>query len=197
MKSSLAPLSLLLLALPAAAQDAPAKLRPARDAVVTYTVQAPGQPQPQTVQMAWLAAGEMMRIEPQGAPGWMLVDRKAGKATMVVDSQKMMLPLAPEAAAMLSQEIPAGTRFERQGADTVAGQPCTNWRVAGAQADSVSCLTEDGVLLRSVTSLPQGMTTRMEATAVSLAAQDPKRFQLPAGYTVMEMPAAAAPAPAR
>lgn len=197
MKSSLAPLSLLLLALPAAAQDAPANRRPTRDAVVTYTVQAPGQPQQQTVQMAWLAAGELMRIEPQGAPGWMLVDRKAGKATMVVDSQRMMLPLAPEAAALLSQEIPADTKFTREGADTVAGQPCTNWRVAGAQAESVSCLMDNGVLLRSVTTLPQGMTTRMEATAVSLAAQDPKRFQLPAGYTVMEMPAPAAPAPAR
>ena len=197
MRPLLAFLSVPLLALPAAAQDAPAKLRPARDAVVTYTVQAAGQPQQQTVQMAWLAAGELMRIEPQGAPGWMLVDRKAGKATMVVDSQKMMMPLAPEAAAMLSQELPADTRFTRQGTDTVAGQACTNWRVAAPQAESISCLTQDGILLRSVTTLPQGLTTRMEATAVSLAAQDPKRFQLPTGYQTMQMPAAAAPAPAR
>jgi hypothetical protein len=195
MKLLASAIALSLVALPALAQNAPANIRPTRDVAVTYSIASPGSSQPQEIRMAWLVSEQKVRVEPQGSPGWMLLDRRAGSATMVMDAQRMIMHLPSQAATAMTQDAPEGATFVRRGTGRVAGQPCTEWQVTTPQGQSVSCLTEDGVLLRSVTNLPQNRGTgRMEATAVSYAAQDAARFRVPADYRPMQAPGTPAPA---
>ena len=101
---------------------------------------------------------------------------------MVVDSQRSVLHLPPELAAGMALDPPAGLALSRAGEDRVAGEPCTVWQAGPAGRRTALCVTEDGVLLRSVTPLSWGGENRMEAVSVRYGPQDPARFRVPAGY---------------
>ena len=194
----LAALALLALpALPAVAQTAPPATLPTRDVAVTYRALGDGAPS-DTFRMAWAVAEGKQRVDPPGGIGWMLVDRKAGTAVMVMDQQRALLPLPPQAVQALTQSVPEGVRFERRGTATVAGQRCTEWAASGPQGQGVACLTEDGVTLRATGQAPNGGQGGIEATEVRYGAQDPARFRVPEGYQSMNAPmppAGTAPAP--
>jgi hypothetical protein len=84
-------------------------------------------------------------------------------------------------------EPPASARFTKAGNDTVAGLRCTLWRYEDGDKRGETCLTADGVMLRS--SGGQGSRTgAVEATRVAYGPQDPARFQAPAGYRSMQLP---------
>jgi hypothetical protein len=180
---------------PGTAQQAPANLRPTRDVVVDIvtTLQAPGRTDQRTGQVAWLVGENLVRVETRGVLGWTLHDQKLGRAVMVMDDRREVVPLPPEIAGLLLRELPAEAPFYRQGTDAVAGRACVSWRVAMPHGDSAVCLTEDGVLLRwapiDYRPTPAGLSiSKMEATAVSYRAQDPTRFRVPAGYATIELP---------
>jgi hypothetical protein len=183
-----------LLAVPALAQQAPAAMKPTRDVAVTYRMAgAPtGAPAgtPQEIRMAWAVSAGKQRVDPPGAQGWMLIDQRAGSAVMVMDAQRMVMTLPPQAAAAMTQGVPPGATFARKGIAQVAGQSCTEWDVKIPQGASTICLTEDGVMLRATTSLPNGATSQVEATEVRYGAQDAARFEVPQGYQAMAMPTA-------
>lgn len=205
----LAPLSRALLLIfagfaPAAPREAPANLRPTRDVVIDFatTLRAEGRAEGRTERMtgrvAWLAAEDLVRIETQGVPGWTLLDRKGGGATMVMDDRRTFVPLPPGIAGSMLREIPSDASFSREGTDTVAGHACVRWRVALPHGDSTLCLTGDGVMLRWAPvalgpDAPGAPLSMVEATAVSYRAQDPARFRIPAGYAALEIPGFGAP----
>jgi hypothetical protein len=191
---ALAPLAL--------AQTAPAHLRPTRDVSVTYRMQGAGMPQPQEMRMAWDVSNNRQRVDPPGGQGWMLVDRKANTAMMVMDAQRMVMQMPPATVAAMTQDPPAGTTFAAKGTDRVAGQACNLWETSSPQGKGTICLTEDGVLLRAVTEMvarpgmPAGAgTMRMEATEVRYGAPDAARFTVPQGYQSMQAPGAMPGAP--
>ncbi|MCR0985313.1 hypothetical protein [Roseomonas populi] len=195
--------ALALVALPAIAQ--PANLQPTRDVTVTYRVNgaaatggAPGAAAaPQEMRMAFSASTGKQRMDPPGGIGWMLIDRRANTAVMVMDAQRATMAMPPATAAAMTQGVPAGATFTRKGTATVAGTSCVEWDVAVAQGRGTSCITEDGVLLRATTTPPNGTpTTVMEATQVSYGQVDPARLSIPTGYTAMQMPGGAPGAPA-
>lgn len=199
--SALALPGLLLsgLALPGAAmaQGAPANLRPTRDVAVTYRLTglpaqaAPGAPAaaPQEMRMAWSVTEGKQRVDPPGGMGWMLIDRRGNSAVMVMEPQRMVLSLPPEAAAAMSQDAPPDARFTRKATARIAGQSCTEWDVVVPQGTSTICVTEDGVMLRASSPLPDGSgVSRLEATEVRYGTQDPARFRVPVGFQEMQMP---------
>lgn len=186
---SFAPVALLLAALPAAAQERPALL-PSRDVAVTYQVTA-GQGQGHELRMAWLVAERKLRVDAAGAPGWSVIDQRAGRMLVVMDQQRTVLEMPANSGPgglSIPTEPPASARFTKAGSATVAGLRCTLWKYEDGERKGETCLTADGVMLRSSGSLGSSRSGAVEATRVAYGAQDPARFQAPPGYRSMQLP---------
>lgn len=189
-----APALLLLAALPAAAQDRPV-FQPQRDVAVTYRVTG-GPGGGQEIRMAWLTAAQRLRVD--HAAGWSVLDQRAQRMLMVVDAQRLVVEVPAQAAAgaggfvLPSPQPPASARFTRAGEERIAGHACTLWRHEDGPVRGEACLTADGVMLRSRGS--QGERAgAVEAVAVAYGPQDPARFEPPAGYRTMQLPAGIPP----
>jgi len=182
-------MALVLLALPAAAQDRP-PVQPSRDVSVTYRAEGgpPGQPAQAEMRLSWLNAERKMRMDLPGGAGWSVTDTTNGQTFMVQEAQRLVLRMPSDPAHPNPMQPPPDMRFTRGGAETILGQRCTVWRFSGAQGQGEACVTDDGVMLRSSGSGPGAGAGSLTATALSFAAQDPARFQAPQGYTVMDMP---------
>jgi hypothetical protein len=182
----------LILAMPAAAQDAPRAMHPTRDVAVTYRVSNDAQ-SGEVMRMAWLAAARKQRIDPPGGLGWMLIDRGKPSATMVMDEERRMMELPVGMMGELTNDVPPGTRFRRLGTARIAGQGCTDWDVEAPEMRSTLCLTDDGVLLRGTTHKAGEGPSSIEATEVAYGAQDAARFAVPQGYRLTTLPGMAPP----
>lgn len=181
--------ALALSSLPALAQ--PTNLRPTKDVTVTYRMSGMANMPPQELQMAFATASGKQRVDPPGGMGWMLIDRKANSAVMVMDAQRVTMAMPPNTVAAMTQEAPSGATFTRKGTATVAGVSCTEWDVALGDSKGVSCITDDGLMLRSDAKAPNGATMTMEATKVTYGPVDPARLTIPSGYSPMQMPTGA------
>jgi ribosomal silencing factor RsfS len=175
--------ALAALAKPVMAQNAPANLRPTRDVAVTYRVTSSWEPTHQ-MRMAWAAAARKMRVEKLGEREWTLLDQNAGSAVTVMEAQRMIMTVPSSTAAAMIQTIQADARFARKGTTQVAGTSCTDWEVTVPQGKSVVCITEDGVMLRSVATAEEEDAFRMEATSVQYS-PPPTFFIVPQGYRQM------------
>jgi hypothetical protein len=186
-------LAALLLALPvaAAAQSQPT-LFPTRDVAVTYRTSGGPQGGPQEVQMSWLVAQRLMRVDlpAGGAPGpmsggWMLLDQRNNRAQVVIEQQRMVMNVDGHAVPGGQGFNPSpNARFTREGNERIAGTACTVWRVEDGANRARACLTDDGVLLRAQNDSQPGQT--LEATRIAYGAQDASRFQVPAGYQALD-----------
>ena len=184
-----AALALVALVQPALAQ--PTQLRPTRDVTVTYRMVGMTGTTPQEVRMAFSPSTGKQRIDPPGGVGWMLIDRQANTAVMVMDAQRATVAMPPATVAAMTQEAPAGATFRLKGNATVAGLACTDWDMTAGPAQGTSCITDDGVLLRTIATAPNGTNVLMEATQVTYGPVDPARLTVPPGYTAMQVPAGA------
>lgn len=179
-----AAIALALASMPALAQDRPAAFTPTRDVSVEYRLQSEGQTQ--QMRMAWLAARGLMRMEMP--MGFAVMDQRSGQGFMVMPQQRMVMDMSAGNLPGGSLTRPPDTaRFAREGQDRVAGQACTIWRVEDRGETARSCITADGVMLRTVTGTGQRGTT-IEATRVDYAAQDPAQFTRPQGFQSLQLP---------
>jgi hypothetical protein len=170
----------LLAAAPAAAQQAPAMF-PTRDVAITYRSVGGGQAPPLVTAMAWIAARKMLRMDIPGI-GWSVANHGATPPSGFIVMQEARRVMDMPAAVLARQLGAQGdARFTREGTERIAGHACTLWRFQSADGEGQVCMTADGVMLRSAGTL-QGQPTGIEATEVTYAAQDPARFELPAGY---------------
>jgi hypothetical protein len=172
------------------AQDRPL-LVPTRDVSVTYRVV--GGQAGQEMRMSWRVADQKLRVDMPGGIGWSVMDQRSKKMFVVMEQQRMIMevPLnnGPGGVSVPTQP-PETARFTRGGTATIAGQGCTVWRYENEGVTGESCLTADGVMLRS-TGTHNGQTASMEATEVAYGPQDAARFKAPSGYQQMQMPAGA------
>lgn len=177
----------LLFGLPglAEAQTTP-RLEPARDVAVTYrVVGAAGE-----VRLSWRAAGRLARFDNPDA-SWLVADLANARGFAVSDQQREVMLLPPPPTDLGPPGlVPPGARFAPAGQDQVAGLPCTAYRVElDGGVTGRACITAEGVVLRSVGSNGAGQPEQgLEATAVTFAAQDASRFQMPAGYRQVQAP---------
>ncbi len=178
-------LAATLLAAPAWAQPSKPQLLPSRDVAVTFRVQNTDKVQGD-IHASWLAREGLLRVDNASAPGWVLVDSRTRRASMVMQQGLVMhLPESPEVAILMQNPESQG-RIARLGRRTIAGTHCTDWRLERQDGKSgVACLTDDGVLLR----LQQtGRREVLEATHLAYGPQDPARFRLPANTPQLNLP---------
>ncbi|WP_426957956.1 hypothetical protein [Muricoccus radiodurans] len=185
--------ALVLVTLPALAQ--PTNLQPTRDVTVTYRMSGMPGVAPREMRMAFSPSTGKQRVDPGGGVGWMLIDRRANTAVMVMDAQRATMAMPPATVAAMTQSVPPGATFTRRGGGTVAGNTCTEWEMTAGGARGTSCITDDGVLLRAVTTGPNGAAVTMEATQVAYGPIDAAQLTVPQGYTVMPTPGGLSGAP--
>jgi hypothetical protein len=184
---------LVLAPFAAAAQERPT-LTPSRDVDVVYMMvqaDAPGGPRVVEERMRWAAAAGKLRIDPPIPGLWMVMDTRTRRLATVRDADRSVLEI--ESAQSLPGPAPAaGTPFQRRGADTVAGQPCTEWQTADVTgAPTLACITDDGVLLRA----SAAGRVLVEALHLSYAAPDPSVFRIPEDYRKITPPPVQRPPP--
>lgn len=174
----------LLATSPALAQDRPPAF-PTRDVAVTYRTAGGDE-----MRIAWHAGEQRMRMDMPGGRGAMVLDIKGRRAFMVMDAQRTVMELPVGEDMEQAGRIPDEARLTREGADRVAGHPCTVWRMEHEGERGTACITADGVMLRA-----RGAdgAQQMEAVQVTYAPQDAARFRPPAGYRSMQMPQGAPP----
>jgi hypothetical protein len=179
----------------ALAQDRPA-VAPTRDVIVTYRATAPLQAGrapagAQTLRVATTQGGRLMRIEGVGAGGaYVIVDRTTQRMLMVMPQDRRFMEMPADDAFARGFVLNTSMRFERRGAETVAGLKCTLWEVTSHEGAGTACVTDDGVLLRGRGSDGKG---GIEATAVKYGPQPASLFRPPANFTKIELPAGVPP----
>ncbi|WP_304622026.1 DUF4412 domain-containing protein [Roseomonas cutis] len=172
----------------AQAQAVP-QIEPRSDAAVTYRLTGQGVPEGTQLRVEWLAAERVLRTAPPGLPGYVLFNRKAGTARMVMEQARMVmdLPVSPETLRGMGMASSPTARFTRGGTERIAGLTCTVWTMQDGQTTGSGCITEDGVMLRGE-GQSNGRKGSLEALEVSRAAADPARFRVPAGFQAMQIP---------
>lgn len=192
MRASLALAALLAIPAAALAQDRP-PLSPTRDATIDYQVEG-GAGRARSMRMMLSDGGKLMRIEIPGQPGYMVMDRTAGRMLVVMaDARRYMeRPLPP--GQQTGFELSRGQHFVRKGTETIAGMRCTVWESTGEHSGT-GCVTDDGLVLRGESASPEGGRAHMVATAVKLDPIGADMFQPPAGFARMEIPAGRPGAP--
>jgi hypothetical protein len=191
-------LALTLAALPSLAFAAtpPANLTPSTDAAITYGVQMVGKPGG-VMSVSWKADSGRVRVESMMFPGWLLLQPRENKATMVVDAQRAAVQMPAEVAQRGAPRVPPDAKLTEAGTDTVAGLPCTLWNFESAsEGTGTLCVTNERLMLRTVTKVRNGEEVRIEAQTVSTGPQDAARFMVPDGYASVA-PTGAPAAPAR
>lgn len=181
--------ALLGLAAPAAAGERPV-FPPTRDVAVTYRLNSAQLNAPHDVVLRYSAAADRFRVE-GGLPGYALVDRKAGHASIVIEQLGLMMDAPPRAGLDQAFLLENARRFVRQGSDTIAGLHCTVWDVAGDSASGSACVTADGVVLRASGHDRKGRAGSIEATQVEYRHQAEALFFPPADARKVDLAAMA------
>jgi hypothetical protein len=134
---------------------------------------------PHEIVMRYSAGQGRVRVD-GGLPGYVLVDLKSRRATIVFAQLGMMMDAPRNAGLDQALVLENGKRFARAGHDTVAGLSCTVWAVASDDATGTACVTGDGVVLRASGHDRKGRTASLEATQVQYEEQAAALFFPPA-----------------
>jgi len=175
----------LALASPALAQERP-PVPPIRDYAATYQVEAQGAG---ANQMRMIYNAQLQRVRMEMGSGQVgIIDHRARRMTMLMTAQRMAMEMdLSQVPSSDPQSMMRDAQFTRQGQDTVAGHRCIIYRVRSHGGESTSCVTGDGILLRSEGN-QNGRPWKMEASELTLATQPANQFEVPAGFQRMNVP---------
>lgn len=168
-------------------------LLPTREASVLYRVSAHGNP-PTEVRITSQAEGAAMRIDMPDRT-YMLVNQAEKSMAMVVPEELMVMDLPYQAGVQDQFLLNSQMRFTRRGVETVAGVRCTSWDVLLDGNRGVVCVTDDGVLLRSVSLDAEGRRNMIEAISVSYTPAPASDYLPPNGFDHMAGPGQAGAGP--
>ena len=164
---------------PPAAERPP--LAPQRDASVLYRMSATGAPTFE-LRITTVAGGTPMRLDLPDL-NYMLADRTAQRMAMVSPEQQTVLEIPWQSGLQDQFTLNDRMRFTKKGTETIASLRCTSWEVAaGPQQRGQVCITDDGVMLRTLGQDAQGRRTVMEAVSVSFAKAPSTDFVVPEGF---------------
>lgn len=175
------------LAVPAAAQDRP-PVPPTRDYAITYRLDSGGR----TTNLNMAYNAQLQRIRTEMSPSHIgIMDQRTRRMTMLLVDQKMAMEMNFSGQPNTDpQEMMRDAEFTRLGQDTVAGHRCTIYRVRSQGREGTSCMTAEGIMLRTEAPNAQGGgPVKMEAVQVSLSAQAASRFEVPPDFRRMQAPA--------
>ncbi len=135
------------------------------------------------VHVGILAGGMRLRVTSPELPTWLLVDRAAGVANVVLPVlraySRIDIHRQDPAVTMLQ-----GASFTRRGQARIAGRECTQWQAVAPTGSASGCVTADGVILQGeLTSDRRGALARVIATRVQDGAPPPGDFDVPEGFS--------------
>ena len=159
--------------------DRPA-MAPTREVSVLYRVSSSGNP-PAEVRITTLPNGAAMRIDMPDRT-YMLVSQASKRMAMVVPDEQTVLDLPWSGGPQDQFTLNARMKFVRRGTDTVAANRCTVWEVALDRTRGIMCITDDGVLLRSLSQDEAGRRSLIDALSVSFTPAPPKEFLPPPDF---------------
>lgn len=166
----------------AAAPDRPA-LTPAREASVLYRV-TNADAAPIEVRVTTAAGGSPLRLD-MPDHSYMLVNASAHTMSMVVPDEQMVLNLPYQDGPQTHFQLNDRMQFIRRAPATVASVRCTTWDVAVDNARGTMCISDDGIMLRSLGVDETGRRNVIEAVSVSYAPATANEFVPPADFSQM------------
>lgn len=169
---------------PAAGEHPP--LLPTREASVLYRMAGTGRPVTE-VRVTTLPNGGPMRIDMPDLT-YMLVDQAAKRMSLVAPNDQMVMEVPYDGGLQEVFLLDSRMKFARRGPETVAGTRCTVWDATLEPNHGLVCVTDDGVVLRSLIQDAQGRRSVIDAVSVSYAPAPASDFQEPAGYDHMAAP---------
>lgn len=172
---------------PAALDHPP--LLPTREASVLYRVSASSAP-PVEVRITSQPNGAAMRIDMPDQT-YMLVNQAEKRMAMVVPNELMVMDLPYQTGMQDQFLLNSRMKFSRRGPDTVAGVRCTGWDVVLDGNRGLAWVTDDGILLRSISLDPQGRRNMIEAISVSYTPAPAADYLPPEGFDHMAAPGGA------
>lgn len=87
--------------------------------------------------------------------------------------------------AVFGQVIGEGTRL---GNDTVAGEPCTIWKVTAGGQSAETCLTQDNIALRTNATIDGKQRTVFEVTELKRQPQSSADLDPPSDLSIIKLP---------
>jgi hypothetical protein len=142
--------------------DRPLSL-PKADVTVTYRFDNMPYGGPRKLRITYAKGGELVRVdifrwvEAKYPSKWNIFDRPGDRLITVEPERRAYAERSignnPNPGALLG----ADTHFSRQGTDTVAHAPCTEWKVEApgeSNDQDTACVTDDGIVLRLASKRP-------------------------------------------
>ena len=168
---------------------------PQRDVDVLYAIPAAGLAAGSAAKAAAVAAvGQRVRfaadparqrVDPPGSGTYMITDYAARRLIVVQPDQRLATILPAPGTRLAPHGVRAEGAYRRLDGRVVAGTPCTDWSTRDrAGAESVVCLTDDGVMLQA----SQGGRLLLQAVRVTYAPQPAAIFAVPDGFRVQVAP---------
>ncbi|BCK75627.1 hypothetical protein EDC15_10426 [Acetobacter aceti NBRC 14818] len=157
-------------------------LTPLKDAVITYSVQPDGAPQPQQVKVWFTAEGARMRIDAPDGSASTILNRTAQTVTILLHKQRVFTQLEQRGSVRNPFLLDVSMQFTRHGNRTVAGIPCTEWGVASGHGDATACVTTDGLILAENGVDADGAKGHLSAESVSYETIPASAFAAPSDY---------------
>ncbi len=143
---------------------------------------------------AHLSAGRI-RAEPADLPGYLIVDRAADRAMVVLSQQHVVFELPLKTGPARDYLPNTRMTYTRHGEARVAGESCTEWDVRTPEDRSARlCVTRDGLVLRGEGHDPQYGGGHIEAVSVTYAPQPAALFRPPANFQRLAVPSFPDPA---
>jgi hypothetical protein len=146
--------------------------------------------------MAIRHSGGKMRLEITAAGGVTATgyfDIATRKAVMVMALPGTGQPIAMEMDANLLPQALSAPEGRKTGSQRIGGETCDVWENDASGVRTVSCITPDGLLLRSESRKGNELVALLELVELSREKQDPAALSPPKNVRVMRMPAGVIP----
>ena len=118
----------------------------------------------------------------------LLLDPASGQGVLMLNGLHTYSPLPGRGRGLQEYLLDPAMQFTRAGSATVAGLPCTEWRVRSPRGAGTGCVTADGVLLRFAGTDSRGRQGSLVATEVRYGALAPSLVVPPADVHQMTLP---------
>jgi hypothetical protein len=177
-----------------AQMDGPLRL-PKADVTVTYRFDNMPYGGPKKLRITYAKGGELVRvdtfrwIEAKYPSASVIFDRRADRLIRTQAERRVYtesnIGSSPNPGALINADM----RFSRQGTDTVAHSPCTDWKVEAPgkpEDQDTACVTDDGLVLRLASKRPS--VASLVATDIHYGSPSDNVFGPPNGFTRVPSP---------
>ena len=165
---------------PAAAGPERPPLAPTREASVLYRI-ASSPTESYEIRITSLAGNSRRRIDLPDK-SYMLVNPAAEQLQMVSPFEGTVMDVPWDSGLGLQFTLDPTMKFSRKGTSTIAGLRCTTYGVSTAITSGEACVTDDGVMLRTLAQNNRGQRTAIEALSVSYTPAPDTDYVPPAGF---------------